>query len=233
MLLRQLRRSVCLSRSSTVRKCLDIHQRSFTAISQTNNSSSSRRKYCSKIATHGHRHMGIELDDITRNWQLSFWPKCVDISQIIRQTYTLLQLQLFYGSLDSVWDNPGEPIPKETFTHSHHPSWSSIIPYLLLTSITINGILPVQFTCLTIFFHNHSPSFLWSTSWPGTLHFILHSNVQSCYRKQPLEYAMVISAYLSVCVNSKDFGHLDVTYHFRKPLRSQSIHHRLTTTTPV
>ena len=24
-------------------------------------------------------------------------------------------------------------------------------------------------------FHNLSPSFLWSTSWPGTLHFILHT----------------------------------------------------------
>ena len=31
-----------------------------------------------------------------------------------------------------------------------------------------------QFTCLTIFFHNFSPSFLRSTSWLCTLHFILH-----------------------------------------------------------
>jgi len=38
----------------------------------------------------------------------------------------------------------------------------------------IDGILPVQFTCLSLF-HNLSPSFLWSTSWPGTLHFILHA----------------------------------------------------------
>jgi len=28
-------------------------------------------------------------------------------------------LQPFYGSLDSVQDNPGEPVPEETFTHSH------------------------------------------------------------------------------------------------------------------
>jgi len=34
--------------------------------------------------------------------------------------------QLFYGSLDFVRDNPGEPVPEETFTHSHS-SWSSII----------------------------------------------------------------------------------------------------------
>jgi len=33
----------------------------------------------------------------------------------------------------------------------------------------------VQFTCPTVFFHNLCPSFLWSTSWPSTLHFILHT----------------------------------------------------------
>jgi len=38
----------------------------------------------------------------------------------------LLLLQPFYGSLDFVQDNPGEPVPLETFTHSHL-SWSSII----------------------------------------------------------------------------------------------------------
>jgi len=95
----------------------------------------------------------------------------------VRTTTLLLLLLLqqpFYGSLDFVWDKPGEPIPEETFTHSHL-SWSSVTPYLLPPSITIHGILPVQFTCLTVFFHNLSPSFLWSTSWPGTLNFILHT----------------------------------------------------------
>ena len=58
----------------------------------------------------------------------------------------LLQLrQLFYGSLDFVRDNLDEPVPEETFTHSHL-SWSSIIPYLLPPSTTIYAILPVQFT---------------------------------------------------------------------------------------
>jgi len=59
--------------------------------------------------------------------------------------------QPFYGSLDFVWDNPGEPAPKETFTHSHL-FWSSIILYLLHPSIAIHGILSVQFTCLPVFF---------------------------------------------------------------------------------
>jgi len=31
------------------------------------------------------------------------------------------------------------------------------------------------FTCLKVFFDNLSPSFLWSTSWPGALNFILHT----------------------------------------------------------
>jgi len=34
--------------------------------------------------------------------------------------------QPFYGCLDFVQDNPGEPVPEETFTHSHS-LWSSII----------------------------------------------------------------------------------------------------------
>jgi len=34
--------------------------------------------------------------------------------------------------MDFVWDNPGEPVPEETFNHSHL-SWSSVVPYLLLT----------------------------------------------------------------------------------------------------
>jgi len=82
--------------------------------------------------------------------------------------------QPFYGSLNSVRDNLSEPVPEETFTHSHL-SWPSVIPYLLPPSIMIHGILPVQFMCLTVFFQNISPSFLWSTPWPGTLNFILYA----------------------------------------------------------
>ena len=61
----------------------------------------------------------------------------------------------FHGSLNFVRDNPGEPVPEETFTHSHL-LWSSIMPHLLHPSNTIHGILPVQTTCLTVFFHNLS-----------------------------------------------------------------------------
>jgi len=66
----------------------------------------------------------------------------------------LTHTQPFYSSLDLILDNLGEPVPEETFTHSHL-SWSSIIPYLLPLSITIHSILSVQFTCticLKVFF---------------------------------------------------------------------------------
>jgi len=33
--------------------------------------------------------------------------------------------QPFYGSLEIVWDNPGEPVPEETFTHYTHRSHQS------------------------------------------------------------------------------------------------------------
>jgi len=72
-----------------------------------------------------------------------------------------------------VRDYPGEPVPEKTFTHSS--TWSSTILYHLLPSTTIYSILPIQFTCLTIFLYNLSPSSLWSTSWSGALHFILHT----------------------------------------------------------
>jgi len=89
-------------------------------------------------------------------------------------TYTHTHTQPFYSSMDFVRDNPGEPVLEETFTHSHLLR-SSIALYLLHPSNMIHGILPVQSTQLTIFFHNLSPSFHWSTSWLGTLHFILHT----------------------------------------------------------
>jgi len=50
-----------------------------------------------------------------------------------------------------------------------------VILYLLPPSTMIHSILPVQFTCLTVFLHNLSPSPLWSASWSGTLHLILHT----------------------------------------------------------
>ena len=37
------------------------------------------------------------------------------------------------------------------------------------------SIFLVQFTCLTVLFHNLSPGLLWSSSWSGTIYFVLHA----------------------------------------------------------
>jgi len=74
----------------------------------------------------------------------------------------------------TVRDYLDEPVPEETFTHLPLP-WLSTISYQFTTSTTIHSHLAVQFTCLTVFLRNLSPSSLWSTSWSGTLHFMVHT----------------------------------------------------------
>jgi len=61
-----------------------------------------------------------------------------------------------------VRDYLGELVPEERFTHP--PSWSSSNLYQLLPSTTINSILLVQITCLTILLHKSSFVYLlvWS-----------------------------------------------------------------------
>ena len=52
-----------------------------------------------------------------------------------------------------IHDYPGEPVPKETSTHSHL-SQSSTILYQLPPSTMIHSILPIQIARLTFFVHN-------------------------------------------------------------------------------
>jgi len=59
---------------------------------------------------------------------------------IIHSTHTHTIILWLYGFC---LGQPGEPVPKETFTHSHL-SWSSIVPHLLHPPTTIHGILPVH-----------------------------------------------------------------------------------------
>jgi len=66
---------------------------------------------------------------------------CTDnFSNTGKTTTTTTVLQLF------VWDYPGEPVPEETFTHSHLSNL-----YQLPSSTTIHSNIPVQFMCLTVF----------------------------------------------------------------------------------
>jgi len=107
------------------------------------------------------RHSAYDfLYDFNRNYASSLHTQ----TQTHRYTHTtILQLSQFC---------PGQPRqagPEETFTYSHL-LWSSIIPYLLPPSITIHGILSVQFMCLIVLFHNLSPNFslvfLWTSLHP-------------------------------------------------------------------
>jgi len=118
-----------------------------------------------------------------------------------------IHTQPFYSSLDSVWDNPGEPVPEETFIHSHL-SWSSIIPYQLPPSITIHGILSVQFTCLAVFFHNlshtevyllatHLPFILYSFLLPTILIFAAHAHtIATCFAVVPRLCHLILKCHL-------------------------------------
>jgi len=84
------------------------------------------------------------------------------------------QLLLHYNRFTALC--PGLPRWAST-RKKHSPThlfWSLSNLYQLLPSTTIHSILPVQFTCLTIFLHKLPLSSLWSTSWSGALHLILH-----------------------------------------------------------
>ena len=51
-------------------------------------------------------------------------------------THTHTHTHNRFTALDFVQENTGEPVPEETFTHSHL-SWSSIIQKLVLTNYNI------------------------------------------------------------------------------------------------
>jgi len=95
-------------------------------------------------------------------------------------THTHMHTQLFYGSLEFVQDNPGEPVPEETFTHSHL-SWSSVVPYLLHPSNMIRRILPVQFLCLTVFFHSLQVFFGLPLGLAPSTSYSVHFFIQSLF----------------------------------------------------
>jgi len=117
-----------------------------------------------------------------------------------------------------VSDYPGEPVPEETFTHSHL-IWSSIILYQLPPSTVIYSILPVQFTCLIVFFAEplcksslvyllvwippiHTPYISWSNHCPL---FATHAHIIATYfalvpRLSHLILVSLSTLYLEICL---------------------------------
>ena len=100
-------------------------------------------------------------------WHIYFFCRFL-LSYYITHTHT----QPFYGSVEIVRDNPAEPVPEETFTHYTHRSHQSSLSAF---SIYYDTWHPLYSIHLLYSLFPQSPSFLWSTSWPGTLHFILHT----------------------------------------------------------
>ena len=98
----------------------------------------------------------------------------VTLNSTLTLTLTLTYTQPFNSPLSGS-TRVGQHQKKHSLIHSSHLSWSTDIRYQLPPSTTIHGILLVQFTCLTVLFHNLSPGHLWSSSWSGTLYFILHT----------------------------------------------------------
>jgi len=78
-------------------------------------------------------------------------------------------LQSFYGPLFGT--------TRVSLYHKWYHTMIPLTPILIIKqlspSIMIHSILPIQFTCLTVFLYNLCPSPLWSTSWSGILHLIL------------------------------------------------------------
>jgi len=88
----------------------------------------------------------------------------------------------------------GQPRWASTKRNIHPLTPIVVISHPLSPSIMSHGILPVQFTCLTVFLHNLCSSFLWSTSWPGTLHFIhtfLHQIIVFFSQHMPIPSQLV------------------------------------------
>ena len=61
---------------------------------------------------------------------------------------------------------------KHSPTHTYRGNQSSLICFLHLLWSMASSLFNL---CAWVFFHNLSPSFLWSASWLRTLHFIFHT----------------------------------------------------------
>jgi len=84
---------------------------------------------------------------------------------------------------------------KHSPTHNDHGHQSSLI--LLTPSITIYGILPVQFTCLTVFLHNLSKfSLIYILAWHPPLHTPYISSPNHCLLFAA--HAHIITIYFAV-----------------------------------
>jgi len=88
-------------------------------------------------------------------------------------------------------DNPGRPVPEETFNCSH-PSWSTYFLYHLSPFAMVHGILFIQLTCLTVISDNLS------TFTNNYVYIYLHTYLFTirCITGIPLSFQGCRSAYI-------------------------------------
>jgi len=143
-----------------------------------------------------------------------------------------------YSSLDSVWDNPGEPVPKETFTHSHpsrpppassihhapwHPPCSMHMPNSPST-ISLQ-VLPGPWNH-AISTNHFVHAILYTTTFPvypllttSTLYWII-TNTSTTYTTWPSQQASIRKRWVSNC-------NYILAHIFRKMLNDyQKLFHR-------
>jgi len=123
--------------------------------------------------------------------------------------YTHTYTQPYYGTMDFVWDNPGEPVPEETYTHSHL-SWSAIVPYLLRPSNTIRVVISCVDLCTeggstgSIDQQQHGSSFShrWVTLYYHVIIFLKITT--SCWQYDSVKAAgTVCSDSVSLCITAE------------------------------
>jgi len=111
---------------------------------------------------------------------------------------TTIIILSFHGPLSGT---TGELVSEETFTLSHL-SWSSIVLYLLPPSTAIHSIHSVQFTCLTVFLHDLSPSPLGPLGLASSTSYSIHFFIQS------------LSSFCNTCSYHSNNRHTATTKYF-------------------
>jgi len=108
-----------------------------------------------------------------------------EINFIIQFNYQWHTHNRFYGSLDFVWDNPGEPVPEETFTHS----FIYYDPWHLPCSVYVPGSLFPQSLSkfsLVYLLAWHPPHHTPYISSPNHCFFAAHAhNIANCFAVVP------------------------------------------------
>ena len=102
----------------------------------------------------------VDLADSNSLVLTHFW---VFLLSYVYNIITTLLFQPLSGSLNLVWNNQGDLVPEETFTHSHL-SWSSIIPICFLHLLRSMASSLFKFSLVYLLAWHHSLHTLYISS---------------------------------------------------------------------